>query len=71
VDGRADGEVVQRAGADTGTATTLIKAIEAGLARAMGLLGDAADRTTECAAPTVRSHRNRVETNVLGGISQD
>jgi hypothetical protein len=28
-------------GTDTGTATTLIKAIEAGLARAMGLLGEA------------------------------
>jgi hypothetical protein len=28
-------------GSDTGTATTLIKAIEAGLARAMGLLGEA------------------------------
>jgi len=28
-------------GADTGTATTLVKALEAGLARAMGLLGEA------------------------------
>ena len=30
-----------RPGADTGTAATLVKAIEAGLARAMGLLGEA------------------------------